>query len=47
MVYVFLDALVHHHFTYKEVEENLGQVKGSAFHQMVQNKLVGVRQKIL
>lgn len=44
MVDMLLDALVLHHFSSKEVEENLGQVKGSALHKVIQNKHIGIGQ---
>lgn len=47
MVYILFSALVLHYFCSKAVEENLGQVKGGAFHKMIQNKLVCVGQNVL
>ena len=47
MVDVFPNPLIIHHFSCKAVEKNLGQVKGSALHKMVQNKLMGIGPEIL
>ena len=47
MVDVLHNAFVLHHFTFKSIEENLGQFKGTALYQMIQNELVGIGQEVL
>lgn len=46
MVNVFSNDFFLHYFSCKVIEENLGQVKGSSLHQMVQNELVAIGPKV-
>lgn len=46
MVDVLPNALFLRHLSCKAIEKNLGQVKGSALHYMVQNELVGIGQEV-
>jgi len=47
MVYILPFALVPHHFSSNEIEENLGQVKGSALHEVIQDELMSIGQEVL
>lgn len=47
MVYILPYALVIHNFSTKAIEENLGQFKGNALHEMIQDELVSIEQEVL
>ena len=47
MLYIVPYALILHNFSSKAIEENLGKVKGSALHEMIQDELVSFRRKVL